>query len=1101
MDLFHLHTFLCCITISAANIFEYQAESQPLRSPVSCKEKRPFEEVTIMSLSAWKTDNSGTSSVTTFRGWCVDEKGGEVSGKQKRTALFVACLSFCQLQKQRILVSRYINSSTTSYIPQCLDSGDFDPIQCDVDVGQCWCVDAEGMEIYGTRQRGKPTQCPGKCEIRDRRILHGVGDKSPPQCSVDGEFLPVQCKFVNRTDMMVFDLLHHFNRYRDAFLTFSAFRSSFPDVSGYCYCADSLGRELEETGLEMLLDHIYDTVFASMELTQTFSETSMYRILQRRFLGVRLVTSGKFRCPSKCETERFSAVRFQHNYTPLCDGNGAYVPTQCQAGGQCWCVDPNGQEILGTRSQGQRPACGDERTCVFERQRALATLFYGPIGYFGQHHLFSAVEEPQKTARSSRSCPPSLKELFVDSGLLSSVIDTLEAPRLLVLKTVLTEAIRGLFPSRELAQVALQFAGNHKRFQQNLFGGKFLQNLAQFNFTGAIGTNGKLDVEQFFQTSRTSGGFAEPTQQILLEAPKFSLSQPLVDRFGQAVNLQNNQKAVKFLASLLEAPEFFTFLRHVISVPESVAEDLGDVVEIVLRSQGCEEPAKNGFVPECTKAGTYREIQCYAGDCWCVDSNGKEISGSRVRGARPRCPMLCEKQRESLQLLKRSQPAGSELFVPSCTPDGKFLTVQCHGRNCFCVNSEGRTIPGIATNAGQPVQCPSDCQLAGSQAFLKTVQQLLSNPTALTQLSSVYIPQCTRDGQWRRVQCDGPPEQAFEWYQRWVAQNNNGRSLSFDDLMDILLDYKERSRLSFKAFVEALYERGHQNVFHEFSRFLSFNAVPQAIREGNATGASSENILLDPFTFWQLLQGQLTHYPGPYGGFSSPLEHFDLRRCWCVDEKGQMQGSKAELNEIPNCPGACEAARQEAARFTDEVEQLIRESNSSRFPFGQSFLMAEGLRLTEDELLSSSEPGAAFSEALLAGGDYAIRLAAQSTLRFYRRHLFATRGSAGEAMHLGFQPYIPQCDGLGNWEPVQCYHSSGHCWCVDERGRYVSDSLVTRSSRLPKCQTQCQRSRTNALISSWRQNGSKRDVTSADRFTPSCLEASCFALKHILMIF
>lgn len=68
-------------------------------------------------------------------------------------------LSFCQLQKQRILVSRYINSSSISYIPQCLDSGAFDAVQCDTELGQCWCVDPEGMEIYGTRQRGKPTQC------------------------------------------------------------------------------------------------------------------------------------------------------------------------------------------------------------------------------------------------------------------------------------------------------------------------------------------------------------------------------------------------------------------------------------------------------------------------------------------------------------------------------------------------------------------------------------------------------------------------------------------------------------------------------------------------------------------------------------------------------------------------------------------------------------------------------------------------------------------------------------------------------------------------------------------------------------------------------
>ncbi|KAL8181768.1 UNVERIFIED_CONTAM: hypothetical protein K2H54_027295, partial [Gekko kuhli] len=995
--------------------------------------------------------------------WCVDENGVEVPGS-KQNGSSIACLSFCQLQKQRILVSRYINSSATSYIPQCLDSGDFDPMQCDVDLQQCWCVDAEGMEIYGTRQRGKPTRCPGRCEIRDRRVLHGVGEKSPPQCSADGEFLPVQCKFVNRTDMMVFDLLHHFNRFPEAFLTFSSFRSSFPEVSGYCYCADSLGRELEETGLEMLLDNIYDTIFASTEPAQTFSETSMFRILQRRFLGVRLMASGRFRCPSVCETERFSAVRFQHKYRPSCDENGAYEPTQCQPDGQCWCVDSKGQEILGTRSQGQRPQCGEEHACVSERQRALSTLFYGPIGHFGQHNLFTAVEETQKAAGFSRSCPPSLKDLFVDSRLLPSVVDTPDASQLLAVESVLSEAIRGMFPSRELARVALQFTGNPKRFQENLFGGEFLKNLVQFNFTGTIGTNSKFNLERFFQQSGRSGGSAETMQQILLEAPKINLSQPLLDSLGQTVNLQDTQELFRFLASLFEAPEFFAFLQQVISVPESVAEDLGDAAKIVLRSQDCQERARNLFVPECTKAGRYKEIQCYAGDCWCVDSNGKELSGSRVHSTRPKCPTQCEKQRESLQSLKRSQPAGSELFVPSCTLDGEFLTVQCQGRNCFCVNSEGRTIPGIATDPGQPMQCPSDCQLAGGRAFLRTVRNLLSDPTGLSQLSSVYVPQCTQDGQWRRVQCDGPPEQAFEWYQMWITQNNNGGSLPLGDLVDILLDYKERSKSSFEAFIEALYDSGHQNVFPAFSRYSSFEDVPQVVWEGNNTEVSSENVLLAPFTFWQLLQGQLIHYPGPYSDFSNPLGHFDLRSCWCVDEKGQMQGSRAEVNEFPDCPGACEAARQEAMRFTDEVEQLIRESNSSRFPFGQSFLMAEGLTLTEDELLNYSQPEITFSEGLLTGGDYAIRLAAQSTLHFYWRHLFASRGSAGEAVRLGFRPYVPQCDGLGNWEPVQCYDSSGHCWCVDERGRYVSNSLVMRSAQLPQCPGDCSTLKSKALL-------------------------------------
>ncbi|NXI58262.1 THYG protein, partial [Chloroceryle aenea] len=1036
--------------------------------------------------------------------WCVDENGIEVPGS-KQNGYPVSCLSFCQLQKQRILVSRYINSSSISYIPQCLDSGAFDEVQCDSKLRQCWCVDSEGMEIYGTRQSGKPTWCPGNCEIQDRRILHRSGEKSPPQCSVDGEFLPVQCKFVNTTDMMFFDLVHSYNRLPEAFQSFSSLRETFPEVSGYCYCADSLGRELADTGLELLLDEVYDTVFSALEPARTFSETSVYRILQRRFLGVQLATSGKFRCPSKCEVERYAALRYQHAYVPSCAADGGYAPVQCQQGGQCWCVDAKGQEVQGTKRREQPPACGEEQVCISERRRALSRVFYGPAGYFSQHNLFSMPDkQSEKTAGFSRPCPPFFKELFLDSGLSSPVAQSSYASQVSGIDTTLSELITAMFPSRELAQVALQFAASPKRFQENLFGGRFLRNLIQFNFTGALGTSGKYSIGQFFSqkdvAEKDNGqGLMESAEAFSLEVSKGSsvLSRPLVGSFGRTVTLQDNQNMMKFLSFVLELPQFFTFLQQVISVPKSITEDLGEVVKAALGSGDCGDEPRDLFVPTCTKEGRYEEIQCYAGECWCLDTSGREVPGSRVQGKRPRCPTDCEKQRRNLQKLKQSLPVGSDLFIPSCTEDGDFLPLQCYGTNCFCVDLNGKTIPGIREQAGKPVQCPSACQVTAGQAFLKAVKLLLSDPSALSQLSSIYLPQCDAAGAWRQVQCSGPPEQAFEWYERWIAENNEGKPLPIANLLDIMTGYKEASSKDFSAFIKALYESGHQNVFPAFTRYSSFTDVPPEVLEGNVTYAS-ENVLLDPYIFWQLLNEQLTFYPGPYTDFSAPLSHFELRDCWCVDSRGkELQGTKAGVNQLTACPGICEGVKQEAIKFMEEAEQLILASNRSHFAFGESFLMAKGIQLTDNDLLRSVWPyesEVVVSEKLLLGSDYALQLAAWSVLHFYWRNHFASNHSAGEAAQLGFLSYIPQCDGLGNWEPTQCYESTGHCWCVDERGHYVMDSLVSRSAELPKCQTSCQRSRTNALISSWRQSGSKMDASTADLFIPYCLETGEYAV-------
>ena len=45
-------------------------------------------------------------------------------------------------------------------------------------------------------------------------------------------------------------------------------------------------------------------------------------------------------------------------YRPICTEDGQYRPIQCQ-GSECWCVDVNGNEILGTFvKKPDMPNCG-----------------------------------------------------------------------------------------------------------------------------------------------------------------------------------------------------------------------------------------------------------------------------------------------------------------------------------------------------------------------------------------------------------------------------------------------------------------------------------------------------------------------------------------------------------------------------------------------------------------------------------------------------------------------------------------------------------------------------------------------------------------------
>ncbi|XP_072524385.1 CD74 molecule, major histocompatibility complex, class II invariant chain a isoform X2 [Salminus brasiliensis] len=38
--------------------------------------------------------------------------------------------------------------------------------------------------------------------------------------------------------------------------------------------------------------------------------------------------------------------------------------------------------------------------------------------------------------------------------------------------------------------------------------------------------------------------------------------------------------------------------------------------------------------------------------------------------------------------------------------------------------------------------------------------------------------------------------------------------------------------------------------------------------------------------------------------------------------------------------------------------------------------------------------------------------------------------------------FRPQCDEEGNYLPMQCWHSTGYCWCVDKNGKEIEGTLM-----------------------------------------------------------
>ncbi|KAM8825960.1 LOW QUALITY PROTEIN: thyroglobulin [Synchiropus picturatus] len=766
--------------------------------------------------------------------WCVDAQGQEVVGT-RTSGSALHCPTPCQLQS----------------VLQCSPSGRFQQIQCESSQGQCWCVDQDGMELYGTRQNGRPAHCPGSCEVRTRRLLHDTRPSSPPQCTDDGHFLPVQCKFINVTDRSELDLLHSFNRFPEAFETFTSFRRFFPMVSSYCFCSDSRGREMENTGLELLLSEVYDSAFSGLGSGHLFSQSNIYRVLQRRLLGVRLAVTGHFRCESSCEEERRASLELSSGVTPSCERSGSFSSKQCRPDGLCWCVDSLGRELPGTRQFGDSLVCSSDDTpdCLSKRRLALSRLFSGPV-------------DPPVSTSMSRS-PVLCRSLLQPLSLLLPV----ETDPMSFLSD-LVEVLHGLFPSVAGALQALAHS-SPRRLQENLFGGKFLKSAAAFNFSGALGARGSLGL-------------------VGLSSPDMSS------------RLRTHQSLVQSVSQALEDPSFLSSLQHTLTEKvSSESASLEQVLTRLLRScPASEEDASTIFVPRCTASGDFQELQCHSGECWCVDPRGREVMGSRTSGVRPQCPTRCQRERAAALKVRDSLAAAAEIYVPACSPSGSFMPLQCVGARCFCVDAKGKTASTPST--GGAISC------------------------------------------------------------KWLNETS-------------------------------------------VQRLRSETLCPLQVRLASSTV-------------------QLVYF-------------------------------YSHAAPAPDLGGRCLQALAEVDAFRQEVKSMVALSGSAHFPLGYGFLLAEGLRLTNEELqVNQSEEELVLTGPLLSRSRAALRLAATSTVQMFQ-----------SPRQLGYQPYSPQCNADGAWSNTQCYHSTGQCWCVDEDGEYIPNSLSSRALHLPRCKERGTHTHTRAV--------------------------------------
>nr|XP_005169909.1 nidogen-2 isoform X7 [Danio rerio] len=158
---------------------------QPVRPKTQCEQHRDSlqsgnDGVPVVGAFIPQCDEEGQYRTQQCHGstghcWCVDNRGQERAGTRTPPGSpRVNCdqpvivpptqrpESVCERWRASLLQQYGGQPDSQHYLPQCDSAGEFNPVQCYGGSSYCWCVDANGREVPGTRSHDavKPACIP-----------------------------------------------------------------------------------------------------------------------------------------------------------------------------------------------------------------------------------------------------------------------------------------------------------------------------------------------------------------------------------------------------------------------------------------------------------------------------------------------------------------------------------------------------------------------------------------------------------------------------------------------------------------------------------------------------------------------------------------------------------------------------------------------------------------------------------------------------------------------------------------------------------------------------------------------------------------------------
>ncbi|KAK5847688.1 hypothetical protein PBY51_016796 [Eleginops maclovinus] len=532
-------------------------------------------------------------------------------------------------------------------------------------------------------------------------------------------------------------------------------------------------------------------------------------------------------------------------------------------------------------------------------------------------------------------------------------------------------------------------------------------------------------------------------------------------------------------------------------------------------------PVVGAYVPQCDDNGQYTPSQCHGstGHCWCVDNRGQERAGTRTSpGAQPkdcdrpdepeRPNTHCEHHRDSVQT---TSPEGYPVvgaYVPQCDDSGQYISLQCHGStgHCWCVDSRGQERAGTRTSPGAP---PTDCAKPDEPEHPKTHCEHHRDSVQTTSpegypVVGAYVPQCDDNGQYTSSQCHGSSGHC--WCVDERGQERAGtrtpagaprRDCDRPDEAERPKTYCEQHRDSVQThspegypllgvFVPQCDLSGQyiSQQCHDSTGYCWCVDGRGQEKEGTRTSHDAQRVDCDRPDEPQRPKTHCEHhrdsvqttspegYPivGAYvpqcddnGQYTSQQCHGSTGHCWCVDNRGQ---ERAGTRTSPGAqPKDCD--RPDEPEHPKTHCEHHRDSVQTTSPEGYPVVGAYVPQCDDNGQYTSSQCHGSSGHCWCVDERGQERAGTRTPADAPRRdcdrpdepqrpktHCEHHRDSVQTTSPEGFPvvgAYVPQCDDNGQYTSSQCHGSTGHCWCVDNRGQERAGTRTSPGAQPKDC--------------------------------------------------